>query len=812
MIDTILIAAFALVGADRAATVVVPANAEPSTLLCAAEITNYVAKISGTVLRIETGDPSFTEAAEGERRTGNVHIGTLKTLKRVPASAKTELEKSKNYEAAWMGTEGGNLWIVGKEEVADLYATYHFLETKLGVRWFQAAVPQDPGDWYPQAETIVIDDFSEFREPDFVIRRLDHCSASWYQVPKAGTECAVRNGYQAPTYQNYFTRNPKYPDFYDFYAPRQSRRMYEIGGGHLMFTAPAPASSFEEHPEWFALRGGKRVKGDQYCFSNEELLRKVADGIVDKLRKNDGKGSYLFGQADISHGWCECAGCRALDPPGTDYDGTAIFDISTRFCKMSMRVASMVREKFPEADLRMWAYNNYRTLPVGVKPDPGILLQFCDHERCYGHHLDDPACARNVKMLALMKDWLGILPKMYTYEYFNCTPPLYVCHEHDEAHDLRLYKRLGMIGWKNEAYFTGSKFVGNTNACAVMQSNWQWLYVTGHLLWDVDRDVDALLEDAESKYYGKAYSAMKRYHAIRRRLWAESKICMGYPLDDPRRPMLLNENGAKERLLACLDDADRLAGDDKVLRFRLGRDRTWLTEYWIRPNEKIAEAERRAIKLPVMTGKIVVDGVGDEAAWRDASFVDGFMKTVSNAKGYVPPLDERLHTQVKVLRDNDSFYFLYTALEPKPGLMKLRSGHDNDNWSGDGLEFMFSPPAIDGRYYQLAATAAGGCYDASHPGGVVSDDLGADVAGKVLDDRYVIEVRVPVRRMHPLRPGETWRIMFARNRSITDEICPNHWDHNFTVGGCGYHDVANYTPVKIVDGPAAGEMPKIKEK
>ena len=796
----VLMASFALVGAEKSATVVIPERAEPSTVLAATELTNYVFRISGKQVEVR---------GEGEQRTvPSVIIGTLKTLgDGVPAAAKAALAKTKNYEAAWTGTDGGKLWIVGKEEVADLYATYHFLETKLGVRWFLAAVPEDPGDYVPQADTIVIDDFAEFREPDFEIRRLDMCSAYWYQVPKAGQECAVRNGYQTPTGQDYFTRNPKYPDFYDFYAPRQSRRAYELGGGHVMFTAIAPESAFERHPEWFALRGGKRVKGHQYCFTNDELLRKVADDVIAKLRKNGGKGSYLFGQADVTHGWCECAKCRALDPPGTDY-AAATLDISTRLYKMSMRVAAMIRREFPDADLRLWAYNNYRKLPQGVVPDPTLKLQFCDHERCYGHHLDDPNCARNVQMLDLMKRWLKVVPRLYTYEYFNCTPPWYVCHEHDEAHDLRLYRKLGIVGWKNEAYFTGSKFVGNPKICEIMQSNWQWLYVTGHLLWDVDRDVDGLLEDAESKYYGVAYPAMRKYHALRRRLWRENGMCMGYPLDDPKRPTLLNAKGAKEELLGYLDEAERLAEKAKVkgegerwriLGFRIGRDRRWLDEYWIKPNEKMAEEEKRAIRVPEMKGRVVVDGVGDEDVWKDAPFVDRFMKTVSNAKGYVPPLDERLHTQVKVLRDADSFYFLFTALEPKPEKMKFRSGRDNDNWNGDSLEFMFCPPAIDCRYYQIAATPAGGCYDASHPGGVVADDFGAEVVGKVLEDRYVIEMRVPVRRMHPLRPGETWRIMFGRNRTITDEICPNHWDHNFTVGGCGYHDISNFTPVRIVE-------------
>ena len=138
----------------------------------------------------------------------------------------------------------------------------------------------------------------------------------------------------------------------------------------------------------------------------------------------------------------------------------------------------------------------------------------------------------------------------------------------------------------------------------------QWLYVTGHMLWNPDIDEMALFDDAESKYYGVAYPAMKEYHALRRKLWAEGRGCMGYPRGDQRRPSLLDALGAKEKLLGCLDEADRLAGDDKVLKFRLARDRRWLQTWWIDPNEEFKKKMSQAIYAPKTSGRVTIDGIG----------------------------------------------------------------------------------------------------------------------------------------------------------------------------------------------------------
>ena len=180
----------------------------------------------------------------------------------------------------------------------------------------------------------------------------------------------------------------------------------------------------------------------------------TANRVIGLLDKHHGDGRFLFGMADVTHGWCECDRCRALDP--VPANGTATPNVSTRFNIAVKNMADMIWAKWPKASLRLWAYHTYRMLPVGVRQDPRMMVQFCDHSRCYGHHFDDPDCRRNVDMLNLMKGWLEVTPQVYTYEYFVSTHSAYSCHEKDEAHDLRLYASLGIVGWKNEAAFSDS--------------------------------------------------------------------------------------------------------------------------------------------------------------------------------------------------------------------------------------------------------------------------------------------------------------------------------------------------------------------
>ena len=779
---------FILASPEKAATVVLAKDCEPSSRLAAEELTNSVFRICGKQVKVEVEVEGGILSAPATRdASGTVLIGTMEKFPgEIPEAIAKRLNGTDNLEAGVAATDGKTLWIVGKTEVAELYAMYHFLESKMDVRWFQAPVPEDPGDYYPKSETIEIAPFAELRKPKFRIRRLDKCGAVVSHLAAKGKMTAVRNGYQIfPGADGDYT-NPKSKS-YAFFSPRLPRRSVSFGGGHGTFAYPVPAKTyFKDHPEYFALVDGKRVsEGWQYCFSNPDLLNLTADYVIDRLDRHQGNGQYLFGMVDVTHGWCECDNCRAWDP--VPANGTATPNVSTRFNLAVKKMTERIWTKWPKADLSLWAYHTYRQLPVGVRQDPRLKIQFCDHGRCYGHHFDDPNCQRNVDMLALMKKWLAVSPQLYTYEYYNCSHNTYDCHELDEAHDLRFYASLGVMGWKNEASFSDSYFwppkpKGEYDPRRDhFPSQWQWLYTTGHLLWDPYQDEQAIIDDAESKYYGAAYPAMRKYHALRRKLWSNSNICMGYPWGDPRRPTLLNVPGAKEELLGCLDEAEKLAAGDAVRLFRVGRDRKWLKMYWIEPNDKIREKAGKAYKAIRAKTPVVIDGKGDEGAWAGAFYATEFRR--ANCRESTP-LPAELATTVGILYDDEALYFLINAKEPKMNAIRPATG--GEAWNGDGAELFLYPPAIDNRVYHVAVTPGGLVTAATHPGGRVANAFGLKAKCVKGKDGWTIEIRLPVAKIHPLKNGETWKVNFARNRGGL----------NYATDGA-YFDTSNYRPMEI---------------
>ena len=787
------LSAFELVKDGKTAEIVLPENAHPSTKLAAKELSDYTGKVTGKKPAVVTG-----KSAAANR----VYIGTLDTLKNIPASAVKALKSAKQDEAHFICAKGNTLYIIGKQEVADLYATYQFIEDKLGVRWLKAPVPGDSGEYVPKKAEITFADYEKFREPAFAIRWLVQGASQWNAIPVQGKTWANRNGYQTPTpYDIPIPYNQPESARCKFYSARIPRSHQPLGGGgHMTFVDPMrPNKAFGQHPEYFALIDGKRVKGTQYCLSNPEVRRNVADSIIRKLDASKGQGFYLFGMADVDAGWCECAECKKLD--GTDSMARGFQNVSTRFQKTVRAIAEMVYEKYPDADLRVWAYHTYRELPDGVTIHPKMKVQFCPHGRCYGHRLDDPNCPRNASLYKLLQGWLKIAPAgVYTYEYLGYSFAFYSCEEMIQGHDFRLYKKLGMLGWREDGFYPDSKFIPRIEKLGMknwLPSNWQWAYVTGKLLWDPRQDVTRLLDEIESLYYGKAYPVMKKYHALRRKLWSNTPQCLGYPRGDGRRPYLLNVPGSREELNKLLDEAVKLAEGDKLLQFRIANDRSWLNDYWVKSNEKMKEQASKVMRAPTASSKIVIDGEGKDRAWVGAYYLTSGLKQPLTPEKKVLPAE--LKTTLGILSDNDNLYFLITAMEPSPAKMKLTGKPDVNVWGDDCIEIFLYPPTAANVYYHLVINPKGAVYDAigRNPGEQFS--IPVEVKTKILKDRYVIEARVPLAKLKQPERGEIWKISFARNRTIDDTLTPAKVAHsgNFSLDGASYHDVAAFRSLEI---------------
>ena len=445
--------AFTLVDGGIAARVVIPDRPEESTRLAAAEWTNYVFKATGAVPALDTVG---NDADVG----GAVVIGTLTSLgDMVPAAFRSVFDGDESHDAFVTGFAGGAWWIVGREEVAELYGVYRTLEQSLGVRWFKPWQKDDPGEYVPRSAKVELPDAPRKQSPWFLQRHLDMTGSSVAYIPYSGMAWVYRAGLQTAALGGTMLAGPrpKKPGRdqtrWDFFKPRVQINTLELGGGHLTFVSPIPPSKFfDTHPEYFAMVDGRRRKDDYYCLSNPEVRRILREDIIRRLKTTGGRGKYLFGLQDRTGrgNLCECDNCRALDSEA-EKKLPLNSNISTRFHTMAAEVAQEVYKEFPDADfLHTWAYNKYREPPADtVRFDPRMWVELCIR-RCYGHRIDDPKCPKNVVALDWLRRWRKLIAarRCHTYEYGNCSHQFYAPYEMRFAHDLKVYRELGLAGWK----------------------------------------------------------------------------------------------------------------------------------------------------------------------------------------------------------------------------------------------------------------------------------------------------------------------------------------------------------------------------
>jgi len=93
-------------------------------------------------------------------------------------------------------------------------------------------------------------------------------------------------------------------------AARHGWRLRVVSPGFDPFL---PAARAEEHPDWFALRGGRREARGNFCLSNRAARAACLDGVAAWWEAHPEVESLgLWPEATVV--WCECGTCAALGP------------------------------------------------------------------------------------------------------------------------------------------------------------------------------------------------------------------------------------------------------------------------------------------------------------------------------------------------------------------------------------------------------------------------------------------------------------------------------------------------------------------
>ncbi|HTW89009.1 MAG TPA: DUF4838 domain-containing protein [Candidatus Binataceae bacterium] len=214
---------------------------------------------------------------------------------------------------------------------------------------------------------------------------------------------------------------------------------FQVGaeyGGHVAQLL-MPRELFGSHPEYFAVGpDGARTRRGNFCVSNREALALVRDNAIAYVRDYpENRMLHVWGADLKDGGWCRCAACAAISP-------------QRQYLKMVDTIAAALADSGSEIPIVYLAYHDTLEPDPALRPRANVWFEWAPRERCYGHPIDDPACAINRKYLRWLERYLEIFDgRGMVFEYYAdailfgglgfATPAVIV-------RDLQAYHRLGI--------------------------------------------------------------------------------------------------------------------------------------------------------------------------------------------------------------------------------------------------------------------------------------------------------------------------------------------------------------------------------
>jgi len=259
------------------------------------------------------------------------------------------------------------------------------------------------------------------------------------------------------------------------------------------------ADLFAEHPEYFAMRGAKRRKGDWYCTSNADLRKVFAAGVITAIAAGDVNPSI---SPPDGRGYCQCPACRKQDDPKVIEPSSWHVSVSNRYLDFYDAVARRIAAKHPDSILNFYAYADYTQAPTLGRKVPDNLCVWIAPIRYSRHHrIASPNSSSRKQLAELIGGWSAAVGKLgyrtYNYNLSECLVPFSKISIW--SHDIPWLKRKGCIGVNLETL-----------------TNWEiygpHIYLSIRLAYSPDADAAAIMDDYFTKFYGpSAGRFMKRY-------------------------------------------------------------------------------------------------------------------------------------------------------------------------------------------------------------------------------------------------------------------------------------------------------------
>jgi hypothetical protein len=311
------------------------------------------------------------------------------------------------------------------------------------------------------------------------------------------------------------------------------------------------------------------------------------------------------------------------------------------------------------------------------------------------------------------------------------------------------------------------------------------IYVTARLYWDVNQDVDAMLEDYYDKFYGPAAKEMKAFVEYSEANWMKANKEM---------PVI-------DRMSELLAAAQKAAGDTVFGR------RVALVAQYAEPLKQLRERlaagrqpPREARALLRNTADFKLDGKLDESFWEGLPVY----RLGDLATGKAPPCG----TTFRLAWADDALCLGIQCQDPDTKTLNIagRQNEDTNVWNGDCVEILLETQTHS--YYQIAISPSGALIDADRRKGInILWSSGAKVAASIGEGSWSLEVRIPAagdnaEEEDPLngvsgrRPSKTypWYINVCRQR-MRDGV--RELSAFCATGGTHFHDRTKFAELIV---------------
>ena len=188
--------------------------------------------------------------------------------------------------------------------------------------------------------------------------------------------------------------------------------------------------------------------------------------------------------------------------------------------------------------------------------------------------------------------------------------------------------------------------------------------------------------------------------------------------------------------------------------------------------------------LPRTDTPIEIDGVLDEAAWARSLRVDLGIEVQPAANEPAP-----VATTAFLIEDGENLYVAFQAEDPDPERIRAYLRDRDSAWSDDHVGIILDTYNDERRAFAFYANPLGVQMDTTHDealggrrGNDESWDAIWDSAGRIDDDGYVVEMRIPLSQLRfPDVEGEkTWGYDLVRHypRTLSHHLSNNSRDRN----------------------------------